>query len=464
MNMKNTNRITLLNMASALILQGLAFLTGPIFSKMLGTDNFGIVSVYYAWVQIASIVFSLQAGGAIGVARVDFPQKDQNRYQSSVFSLATISYICFSVLTVVVVILIPDRFGLNRSMIIFGLAQGWGMYCVTLMSAKFVYEFKAGLNFILSVGVSVLTISVSIWLIYQYSAENNYWGRIIGLSSVYAVVGLFLFVYMMCTGKTGYKKEYWKYTLPITIPTVFHLLSHIVLNQSDRIMIKGLINNSEAGIYSLAANFGMVISTLWGAFNNTWSPVYIEYTKNGQIDEIKKHSRNYTMLFTVITIGFILLSREVFHLYSVDKSYWSGTDYIPFLAIGYYFVFLYSFPVNYEFYYKKTKVIAAGTLTAAILNIILNYTLIKWVGTFGAVVATVIAYGLLFLFHFICAKRIRGSVFPFSLLDFWPSLLAVCSACVLYWFTKNLWYIRWVIGAALGIYMMIKIIKRKEIF
>lgn len=462
--MKSKNKITLFNIASTTALQGLAFLSAPLFSSALGTSNYGIAAVYLTWVQIATMLFSLQAGGALAVARINYPLEDQERYQSSALSLVTVAYICFSAVTLFFVFLTADKFGFNIPMVVFGLIQGWGMYCVTFMNSKFTYEFKADKNFYLSVTTSFLTIIVSLVLINFYPAEENYWGRIIGQSVVYAVIGVLLFIYVFTTGKLGYNKEYWLFTLPITIPIIFHSLAHIVLNQSDKLMIQGMVSNSAAGIYALASTFGAAMNAVWHAFNNSWVPFYYEYTRQNQIDEMQIHANNYVELFTVITMCYILLSREVFHLYAVDKNFWPGTDLIPILAIGYYFVFLYSFPVNFEFYNKQTKTIALGTITAALLNIILNYMMIKLWGILGAVVATAVSHSMQFCFHYLCAKRINSGEFPFKLAQFLPGLIAVCATCVMYWLTRESWFVRWGCGLFLGVYILSKICKRREIF
>ena len=460
---QSKNKITIYNITSTAILQGLAFFSGPIFSGILGTNNYGIASVYLTWVQIASTVFSLQAAGTVALARVSFPMEDQEKYQSSVLSLSTISSAFFSLLTIGIVVIIKNWFDISLPMVIMGLCQAWGLYCVGAMNAKFTYEFKADKNFILSVTTSVLTIGSSLILIHAFPAEDNYWGRIIGQSSIYTLIGIILLVYMLRAGKTVYKKEYWKFTLPLAIPTIFHLLANIVLNQSDKVMLKGIVSNSAAGIYALACTFGAVLQTLWTALNNSWVPFYYEYTRQNQVEKMKKHARNYIELFTILTIGFILLAREVFHIYA-RQSFWEGTDLIPLFSIGYYFIFLYSFPVNYEFYNKKTKTIAIGTTSAAMCNIVLNYFLINAIGIQGAVIATALAHGLQFGFHFICAKRINPGEFPFKIIDFIPGFVAVCITCIIYWVTKELWYIRWSLGAILGVYMLMKIIRRREIF
>lgn len=460
---KSKNKVVFFNICSTILLQGLAFISGPIFSTSLGTNNYGIAAVYLTWVQIASTVFSLQAGGTVAVARVNFPMDDQPKYQSSIISLASLSYLCFSVVTIIVTLIIRQWHSIRLLMIIVGLLHGWGLYVVGFMNNKFTYEFKADKNFILSILTSALTIGLSLLLIWAFPAEENYWGRIFGQSIVYTVLGIILFVYLLRSGKETYNREYWKFALPIAVPTIFHVLANIVLNQSDKVMLQHLISNSAAGIYALACTFGAVLSTIWSALNNSWVPFYYEYTRQNRIDKVKLHARNYIELFTIVAMGFVLLSREVFHIYA-NKAFWEGTDLLPLFSVGYYFVFLYSFPVNYEFYNKKTKMIAMGTTSAAVMNIVLNYCFINIWGIQGAVIATAVSHGLQFVFHYYCAKRINPGDFPFRMSDFVPGLIAVCAACILYWVTRELAYVRWGIAALLGVYLLRKIIKRKEIF
>ena len=457
------NKVAVFNIASTIVLQGLTFFTGPVFSHLLGTSNYGIASVYLTWVQLASTIFSLQAGVSIANAMIKFKKEEQPGFQSSVLCLSTIAYILFTVFTVAGAFLISSWVSISVPMVIVGLAHGWGLYVVSFINSKFTYEFKADKNFILSVTVAVLTVGLSIILIRMLPVETNYWGRLVGQSAVYLIIGLILFVFILKSGKAVYDKNYWHFALPIAIPTIFHLLAGIVLNQSDRIMIQWFIDDSAAGIYSLSCTFGAVLSSIWNALNNTWVPFYYEYTKLKQTDNIQKHARNYMELYTVLTMGFILLAREVFHLYA-KESFWEGTDFIPLFAIGFYFVFLYSFAVNYEFYHKKTKTIALGTILAAICNIVLNYLFIMKMGILGAVIATAIAHGLQFVFHYICAKCINPGEFPFKIVQFIPGLLCVCLTSVLYFFTRDLWIIRWLLGVVLGVYLLLKIFKRKEIF
>ena len=86
--MKSQNKIAFFNILSTVVLRGVSIFTAPVFSRLLGDNSYGIVSVYSTWVSIAAILFTLQTQQTLVNARVDFPQEEQPKYQSSVMSLS----------------------------------------------------------------------------------------------------------------------------------------------------------------------------------------------------------------------------------------------------------------------------------------------------------------------------------------------------------------------------------------
>ena len=137
--------------------------------------------------------------------------------------------------------------------------------------------------------------------------------------------------------------------------------------------------------------------------NNTWVPLFFEKYKNNNLDSINEHTKYYLELFSVITIGFIFMSPEVYKVFASEE-YWEGITFIPLFAIGIFFVFLYGFPVNFEIYHKKTTTIAIGSVVTAIVNIILNFILIKKISILGGVISTVISYVIQFLYQHFASK------------------------------------------------------------
>ena len=61
---------------------------------MLGTENYGIVSIYTTWVQVLSIVMGIQTGGTIAVSKAYFEEEEQNAYFSSTLFLFLHHFCC----------------------------------------------------------------------------------------------------------------------------------------------------------------------------------------------------------------------------------------------------------------------------------------------------------------------------------------------------------------------------------
>ena len=462
--MKNKNSIIILNLLSTVVIQGLAFISSPIFSRMLGTENFGIVSVYHTWTMVISAVFSLQVGGSLSIARAKFDEEKQPEFQSSILSLGTLSYLGFSLLLFIFLNQVARFIKLDKMLIIAMVLQSYGQFCVSFLNSKFTFEFKAVQNFILSAVTAVISVGLSIILVFVIPAEVNYWGRVLGMTIAYLMLGAVAWVILLPKGKRIYSSEYWRFGLRLGIPLIFHALSGLILSQIDRVMLQHMCTSSMVGIYSLAYTFGTILNVIWNALNNSWVPFYFEHTRQGQIDILRKRAHNYLELFTVLACGFVLLTTEVYHIFA-SRDYWEGTNVVIMFAVGYYMVFLYSFPVNYEFYHQKNTIVATITVLAAVCNIVLNYFFIQSMNYVGAAIATMIAHTLQFAFHYVGAKYILGRKdFPFSMRMFMPYIVAFLLVALVTVYTPNLWLLRWGVGALIGVWELHRIWKRKSIF
>lgn len=465
MSSSSVNKITFYNILSTVLLQGISLFTAPYFSRALGNSNYGIISVYTTWVSLFAVIFGLQTQSTIAVSKNEFQGKENIRYQSSVLFLSVLSYAVFSIIMLTFTPLFSALLNLEVTMYFAVLLQGFGLFCSQFLNIKFTYEFKADKNLILSIFISLTSVTIAFVMIRIMPADINYWGKILGTLITYALVGGLTCIYIFAKGKTFYNKEFWKFCLPISIPIIFHNLSGLVLNQSDRIMLRNMENDSIVGIYSLAFSFANVLSVIWNALNNSWVPYYYKYTQEGDYESIRKHSKNYAELFTILSAGFILLTPEVYHIFA-DSTYWLGTKLIPLFALGFYFVFLYSFPVNYEFYNKKTKIIALGTTGAALFNIVLNYFFILEWSMIGATIATVVSHGFQFVFHHICAKIVikKGDYF-YSVKFYCACIFSFCCVFALCMIVGDSYtVIRWGVGIVLGCFELYRIFRRRSIF
>lgn len=461
--MKQRNRVAFFNILSTVLLQGISLFTAPLFSWLLGDSGYGGLQIYNIWTSALAIVFTLRTQGTLVNARVEYPEEEQNAYQSAAMSLSVLVFLGCSV--VVLVFLGPISAFLEMEKFLVGLMllQAFGTFCVSFLNTKFLYEFKAGRNMAMSVGVTVTTLVLSLVFCLNLPESIRYYGRVVAIAATYGLLGIPACIHILRQGKTFYHKKYWKFCFFLAIPTVFYNLSDLILGQSDRVMLQKMLSEASVGQYSLALNFAGIMFTIFGALNNSWCPFFFEDMKTGQREQLEKRSGNFLELYTVLSVGFLLLTREVYqNFFAQRREFWNATKLIPIFVSSYYINFLCTFPVNYEYYRKKTKAVATITISSSLLNIGLNYVLIQRMGMAGAAVATFLSHCVQLTMHHVYARYLLGKGdYPFSV-KLWLPYGAVYFAMVAVTaLTDEVWLLRWAAGAALGLWELWRIKKRK---
>ena len=461
--MKSKNKIAFFNFLSNILLRGISVFTAPVFSRLLGTSGYGVLSVYNIWVRVGAVAIPLQTQGTLANARLEYPEEDQKKYQSSVMSLSVLCFLVFGALMVPFGGSVASALQLPRILIPLMLLQAFGSFVTSFMGNKFTYEFKAGKNFALSAGTTLATVAVSLVLVLSFPQESRYLGRILGNGLVYGILGIVFCCFILWHGKTLWNPGYWKFCLSLCLPLVFYNLSDLILGQSDQVMLQHLVDTTSVGMYGLAYTFCNVLFTIFHSLNNTWVPFFFDDIKNGARDRVKSSAKTFLELFTVLSMGFVLLAPEVFRMYA-GRDFWEGAGLIPLFATGYYLNFLCTFPVNYEYSRKKTKAVAVITVSCSLLNLALNYVLIQSLGMMGAALATTVSHALQLLLHYGYTRYFLGKGdYPFGI-RMWIVHLAVYLLAVgSVFLIQEAWLLRWALGAALGVWELLRIRKRRSL-
>lgn len=462
--LNNVNIVAFFNILGPVVLNGISFFTIPIFTAILGTANYGMYTIYNTWVNTFSILVSLQVFGSIGVASVRMTGKEKTEYYSSILSLIVISFILCSTVCLLGMPFVVKYLGLPKEMIIVMLCHSLGMAFVNFATVKYTYEKKSHHTFLISVAVAISGVVLSLLLLKSgLFTHDLYFARAYGTAIPYIVLGTVIAIVFYIQGKKMYSFQNWKFCLTLCLPMVFHALSQLILAQVDKVMLKGMMSDEVVGIYSFTYSFAHIMNIIYCAFNNTWVPFYYEDTKENRIQEIKTRSKNYIFVFTALSSGFVLLAPDVIKLFAGEE-FWEGISLIPIFVLANYMIFLYSFPVNYEFYHKKSIHIAIGTSSAAIINCVLNYFLIPYCGMAGAAYATLIAYCLLWIFHHLVSKNIIKKDYHYKIKDFIPGLSALIIIVILVGLLEKYIIVRWTLAAVVGIFLIRHFIKTKAIF
>lgn len=457
--MRRQNRIALLNIVSTVLLQGISLFTSPLFSRLLGTDGYGVISTYNTWVSAAAIVCSLQTYGTLVNARVEYPEEEQRRYQSSVMTLSLLFFLLCSGVAVLFLKPVSGLLKLRDHQVALLLWHAFGVFCLNFLNSKFTYEFKAGRNMLLSLGITVSSLILSLILVLNMPQQERYAGRLMGVAIPYGILGIAACGGVLLRGKCFFSRKYWKFCLPLALPMVFYSLSDLLLGHSDLVMLRSIAGDGPAGIYGLAYLFGSAMFTIFTGLNNSWTPFFFEDMKQGR--DVRSQAKNFLELFTVLSMGFVLLTREVYHIFA-REDYWEGTVLIPLFTVGYYLNFLCTFPINFEYFHKKTKVVAAATVVSSLLNVALNYVFIHRFGMMGAAAATLLSRVFQYSVHYLYCRYVLGKQsYPFGAGLWWKyaAVLFLTTAAAL--MTPEKGILRWLLGACLGVWELLRIRKRK---
>ncbi len=452
------------NILSTVLVAGINFFTIPIFTRLLSTEGYGIVNVYTAWVQICTVFVGLKADGSVGSARANLPEDEQDSYHLSVLVLGLLSFAVIMALLLAFMPQVVAMLDMEPLLVVAMALQSLGTFIVSFFSMRFIFRKQAQRNLIVSVGVCAATTVVSLLLVsFIFTGKDGYRGRVLGLSLPYLVIGLSLFAWLLFSTHKRISIAYWKFCIALTLPLVFHGLSGIALAQIGRISVQRFEGYSTAGVYSIAVTVASVLNAIYTALNNAFVPFMYDDLAGKTGEAVKqRHFRNYMVLFTLGTCAFALVAPEVLKILSTEE-YWGAIALLPMLVVGQYCVFLYSFPVNYEFYRMQTRSIAVGTALAALLNLTLALLLVPRFGMVGAAFSTMVAYLALFAFHFLIARYMLGDR-NYPARAFLSGLLAVLVVCAACYPLDGLPALRWVAGISLLAVAFGRVVKNRTIF
>ena len=327
---------------SNFLLQGLAFITTPIFTRLLTKSDFGAFSNYTAWLSIVAIVCTLEFKSSVSRAYYDFTE-DFDGYLSSVTFLGTIITAAFYIVVLIFGDFFEKLLGMDMIYINIMFLNVLFAPALEILQAKHRIQLKYKAFVAVSIVTTLSSTLLSVLLVTKL--ENRLFGRIAGQALPLIIAYIIAFILVTAKGRTLYNKEYWKYAIAFSAPIVPHLLSNTLLGSSDKVMITSMVGSEANAIYSLAYSCGMIISVLFTSMNQAWVPWLFEKLHAKDHAAVSKVSGLYLIVFMIMLEGAILLAPELM-LIMGGKDYAEATVLVPPVMLGYGFKFAYTFYVN----------------------------------------------------------------------------------------------------------------------
>lgn len=430
------------------LLKGLSFITLPIFSRLLSKSDFGIYNVFLSYEGILFILIGLAIHSSYKNAKFkDCNTGIYNRFNYRTYISTTYIMICFNALVFLIIVNIFHEFWMNL------LGIDWiVLNCLILYSfanaiitcfnndCSLNYKYKRYLK--VSSANAILSISLSLLLIFTVLNKSRFLARIIGTSLPIFIISVVILMKTIRQFSPSNYKLYLSWGIKFSLPIVAHGISQVILNQFDRIMIRNIISDEAAGIYSFAYTIYSILLVTVTSLDSVWMTWFYENMNGGAYCRIRKYSNYYMLGILILSIMLMLLSPELILI--LGSTAYSESVYcvIP-IIVGGFFSFMYCFPASIEYYYEKTQFIALGTCVCAFINIILNFICIEKFGYISAAYTTAVSYIIYFMFHYFIAFKIAGRFIYSNKSIAWIGMSLICSSIICLLLVEHM-FIRWI--------------------
>ncbi len=381
----------------------ISFIMLPLYTHYLTVDDYGVFNL----VQITKLVMIAVVGMGIssGIVRIYFVY-DTKEERDAVIT----SSLIFLVLIGTPIVAILYFFSAPISHMLFDVEKGeiyfnlilftliFGLTGTCLMAALRAEE-KAKSYTAVSVITLVITLSLNILFIVGF--ERGVQG-ILEAFLISSIISIFLMTPFVLKGKKitfSFSKV--KEVLGFGGPLIPASLAGIVLTSADRYFLDAYMSKTEVGLYSLSYRIASIISIIIiQPFSIAWAPYMFSLLNQDNAKDIFRKVLVYYSFFAV-WVGLFL---SVFALEGLmilaTPEYYIAYQVVPLIVISYILTGMDTILMAGIHIKKKTIYVSAFFLSAATVNLSLNYLLIPKMGMWGAAIATILSYMFMNFLYF----------------------------------------------------------------
>lgn len=388
----------------------LVFLLTPLYTAVLLTEEYGVADLINTTVNLIYPILTL----AISDATLRYAL-DKNKSKNAVL-INSIIITAFSVAVLIafypIISTVDSEITLQLKKYWFYFVATYAMYNLHLCFANFVKGIEKTKLFAIQGIVQTVTVilcNIYFLLIVKTGLKGYLLSVIIGLivPTILMFVNGKIYEYIF-PFKPDKKllSEMLKYSIPM-IPTLLAWSINMYIN---KYMLIGLLPRGEglsaSGIFSVANKVPSILTAVLSVFTQAWQLSAISNVNDS--DESDYHTKMYRAMHLVSLLGCLVIIPFSKFISAVlfDSSYYSAWQHIPFLTMSAFYSCLCGFLASAFRAYKKTGQLFVSVAIGAIVNITLNFVLIKSIGVIGASIATAVSFLVTWIVRMISVQKL----------------------------------------------------------
>ena len=397
--LKNASWIIICRIVQAI----LALIIGMITARYLGPSNYGLLNYAISVVAFSIPVMKLGLTSTLVQELVADPEHEGSTLGTSLVLSLMSATVCFAGVNVFVNL---SNAGEQDTIIVCAL------YSTILFFQAFevfIYWFQRHLIAKYSSIVALIAyVLVSIYKIYLLVTQKSiYWFSVANaLDALIIAIGL-VYMYKRKGGeKLRFNKERAKQLLSVSKYYIISDIMVVVFVQTDRVMLKMMLDNAATGYYSAAVTCAMVTQFVFAAIIDSMRPLIFE----SKIKSEDSYQLNLSRLFSIITYLSLIQSVVMTVFASIIIHILYGAQYAESISALQIVVWYTTF--SYLGSARNIWILAEGkqkhlwkiNLFGALANVALNAVLIPIMGVNGAALASLVTQFL--------TNVVTGYIFP----------------------------------------------------
>lgn len=432
--LSNSSKATFYYFTSVSIVKSLSFLNIFLLARFIPLTDYGIYNTLLTWIPISALIIGLSLSSSVKRGYLDFYNKF-DEFINSLITLIVFVFLFFIFSFSLFSQIFPNRF--NYIYVYFIFIHGLFVSIQNIIFSKNVMLSKSIANLIIQVTpnlIFTILLLILIFIRFEFSINTLI---ILSLFPTLLMLSIFFLNYVKTFSKNFFK--YWKYSLKISIPLIFHGIFLSLLSNFDRTLLILLRNPSDSAIYSVIYTLAMSGQIIISSIENVWITFFLKNMNKNNYHLINLYSRIYVYISFLIHVGIMMILPEIIKILLPDP-YLDGIYIVPILVFSSLFLFSYALYVNLIYFYKKNSYISLNTFVTFLFNLLFNLFLIPSFGIFGSTVATLLSYILLFILNYSVAVKFNKLVY--SIWNIITSLLLFIFFIIIYYGLINFFILR----------------------
>ncbi len=384
---------------STIIGRFLAFLLFPIYTNVFSPDEFGIYTLVYAYLAFLNVVYIYGMDAAFMKYTSIAEGEEKKKTFSTPYIFVFVTAIFFSLVFYLSYKPISASMNLDSQysyllLYVIGILFFDTLTLIPFNSLRLErktqkFAIIKVINIVINLGLNLILI-----LEFDYGIEAIFISNFV--ASIFSFVALLPDVLRKLKFQIDFQilKKMMKFGIPY-LPAAF---ASIIVQIIDVPIVERLTSTATLGIYRANYKLGILMMLFVQMFAFAWQPFFLENAKEKNAKEI--FAKVLTIFLVSLSSIWIFLSLFIEDIVTIKimgrtilgEQFLSGLPIVPIILLAYLFNGLYMNFIAGIYIEEKTKYFPLITGLGALVNVLVNLTLIPKMGIMGAAWATLASY------------------------------------------------------------------------